>query len=954
MTPDRNDATSSIDSSPSESEPNRVLESTISDALDAVTPPSETSSLSDVVLPGTGRDALEKFFVLSLEMLCIAGFDGVFKRVNPAFTQILGYREDELLGRPFLDMVHPDDRERTIQETSDLTGGGSTIAFENRYLCKDGSIKWLSWKSTADVTNGLIYATAHDITQRHLNEESLRAGEKRFRSLIEATSAIVWNTPASGEFEMPQPAWSAFTGQTWDELKGWGWLSAVHPDDQAETARIWTKAFETRSLYQVEHRIRRADGEYRTMAVRAVPVLDTRGEILEWIGVHTDVTESKLAEATTQRAERFLTSLVENIPHMIFVKDAQELRYVRINKAGENLLGLSREQMLGKSDSDFFPPEEVAFFVQKDRVVLEGHRIVDIPEESIQTANGTRVLHTKKIPILDVDGVPQYLLGISEDITEHKLAEVELQRAKEAAEAASRAKSEFLANMSHELRTPLNAIIGFSEVLEDKTFGELNARQSKYVSNILTSGRHLLQLINDILDIAKIEAGRLTLDRAPFPVETALNDVIAIVKALANKKNIELTVEVTPNLPSLHADQPKFKQIMYNLMSNAIKFTPPAGRVGVVATLESPNAVRIAVSDTGIGIKAEDHDRVFGEFEQVDSSYSRQQQGTGLGLALTKNLIELHGGRIWVESEGVEGKGTTFTFVLPLDETLDETIEYSNGTNGEAETPKSADEAAEETAPHNDDSGEAPVVLVVEDNGPASELLTHYLTEAGYRVAHASDGEQAVQMATELHPFAVTLDIMLPHKDGWQVLSEMKAQAATADVPVVIVSMTEDRQLGFSLGAVDFLVKPIDKNRLIEVIAKAGAANARSAKNEKPIVLVVDDEPKSVELLADLLQNEGFRVLEAFGGQEGIDLATRHLPQVIILDLMMPQVNGFDVVRQLRANPATKDISIVIFSAKDITAEDVARLNSDIRAIFPKSGKDELLRELAKLKTVES
>jgi CheY-like chemotaxis protein/anti-sigma regulatory factor (Ser/Thr protein kinase) len=401
-------------------------------------------------------------------------------------------------------------------------------------------------------------------------------------------------------------------------------------------------------------------------------------------------------------------------------------------------------------------------------------------------------------------------------------------------------------------------------------------------------------------------------------------------------------MEVEPGIPALTADQPKFKEIMYNLLSNAIKFTPEGGSVMVTTSLSQESVdgqppvsmVQIAVSDTGIGIKPEDQARVFSEFEQVDSSYARQQQGTGLGLALTKRLVELHGGRIWVESEGVAGKGSTFTFVLPL---MAQVV---------TENGAPAEETIDDAAPQ--DTGSAPrgsTILIVEDDLNAQNLLTHYLTEAGYTVTHALDGEQAIQMARDTNPDAITLDIMLPRKDGWEVLAELKSTPGKEDIPVVIVSMTEDRQLGFSLGAVEFLVKPVNKSRLIEVVNRAVATTGK----QHATVLVVDDEPKTVEYLTDLLRHQGYSVLPAFGGQQAIDLATERLPDVIILDLMMPEVTGFDVVQRLREHPRACDIPILIFTAKDITDEDRRRLNSHIQAIMPKSGKEELLRQLEKL-----
>jgi CheY-like chemotaxis protein len=352
--------------------------------------------------------------------------------------------------------------------------------------------------------------------------------------------------------------------------------------------------------------------------------------------------------------------------------------------------------------------------------------------------------------------------------------------------------------------------------------------------------------------------------------------------------------------------------------------------VRLQARVVNNRALSVSVSDTGIGIKPEDHQRVFGEFEQVDSSYARQQQGTGLGLALTKRIVELHGGRIRVESAGVPGQGATLHFELPLNQALRDEMASSP-----PEPP---------LEPQLSAGGERPLILVVEDNPPSAELIDHYLQDAGYAVAHAVDGDQALRLAQELKPAAITLDIMLPRKDGWEVLTTLKSTPQEADIPVVIVSMTEDRQLAFSLGAVDFLVKPVEKERLREAVGRALAL--RQPTRSSPLVLVVDDESGCREMLGAVLTPEGYQVEFAEDGNQALRMIYEKLPDVVILDLMMPEMTGFDVAQRLREKPPAREVPIVIFSSKDISAEERERLAGAIRAVVPKSGKEELLRAM--------
>ncbi len=535
-----------------------------------------------------------------------------------------------------------------------------------------------------------------------------------------------------------------------------------------------------------------------------------------------------------------------------------------------------------------------------------------VPVRGLTTAGTLVVLAGPFTPGFGGDEVTrmQQLMSTFVTALDRRHLITQLEQSNTALVEANRHKSVFLANMSHELRTPLNAIIGFSELLTDAQDGQFDdATRKRFLSQILTSGRHLLGLINDILDLSKVEAGQMELRLQTVSVAESVDQVVRTVEPLVVKKSITLKANVAGTGDVL-ADAGKVKQMLLNLVSNAIKFTPEGGTV-TIGAVRLPETVEISVADTGIGIAEPDQKTIFQEFHQVDFGPGRKHEGTGLGLALTRRFALLHGGEVRVSSR--LNKGSVFTLSLPVRAGV---------------KPTAVPAAARPANGHSP----GPLVLVVEDDPAAAELMTRQLAAAGYRTEVARTGSQALELARELQPAAITLDIILPEVDGWEVITRLKSDETTSGIPIVVVTVVDNPELGLALGALDYFVKPVDTGALLKRLNSFDFKHI-SGKDEVR-VLVVDDDPANRTWLTEALEPAGFTVLSASGGREGIELAKSERPDCVLLDLMMPEVTGFDVVEALRADESTRETPIMVVTAMSLTEADKRLLNGRVSEIL--------------------
>jgi PAS domain S-box-containing protein len=868
------------------------------------------------------REELDSFFNLSLDLLCVAGTDGFFKRLNPAWETKLGYSIEELSAVPFFEFIHPHDRPSSIQEVEKLKGTWNTVGFENRFRCRDGSYLWISWNASPLAKEGLIYAVGRDVTQLKHTEQALHLSKERYHLLFESNPHPVWvydleslaildvNNAAMRSYGYTREQFLTLTIKDLRAVEEAPALleDVATSDSSSQDCGVWTH--------------RKKNGSLITVEVISHPLV--YGERNARLVVATDITERKRVEADLRQSEERSRLMIESVvEYAILTLDPQGI-VTSWNTGAERIKGYRAEEILGKHFSQFYPAadvqagkpqRELEVAAAEGRLLQEGWRV--------RKDGSTFWAHVAITALRDESGTLRGFAKVTRDMTEQKRTQEALLLAKEEAERSNKFKDQFLSTMSHELRTPLNAVLGFSDLLTEERYGQLNERQTRYVNHINKGGHHLLRLINDILDLSKIEAGRLQLAIENVPLHRTFAEALDTLRPLAEKKSHKLVLTASPNL-TVMADTTRFKQILLNLIGNAIKFTPQGGNIELGARKVDQH-VRVEVRDSGPGIPLEEQRRIFEAFYRLTQT-DKAVEGTGLGLAITQRLVELHGGKLGLESH--PGSGSCFYFDLPLAPTFD------------ANEPSQPKEQTKSQA-----SGR---ILVVEDDLAAALLLQSQLTSVGYEVILCG-AQSALEMAASLRPAAITTDVIMKPISGWELLSHLKSDPRTSAIPVIVITIVDQRPTGALLGADEYIVKPVKKEILLAAMERCLSRRERPEK-QRPI-LVVEDHTPTREFISEILSQRGYAVRTAADGPSARMQVGALLPELVILDLILPGVSGFQLLSEWRRDPRTNDLPVFILTSKDLTAEEKEYLSVNARAVFHKqdSWQENLLRQLRRV-----
>lgn len=942
----------------------------------------------------------------------------------------------------WIDAVHPDDRGYTGEAWGIAVANLSMYQIEYRICGKDGNYRYFwVWGAPVIEEDGSVrewIGTCTDIHDRKLAEADNQRLKERYRSLVTATSQIVWGATTEGlGISREMLTWIAYTGQTEEEVAGWGWLDPIHPDDRAHSFDAWSTAVANRGIYETEYRLRGKDGIYRYFSVCGAPVLEADGSIREWIGTCTDIHDRKLAEAENQR----LLDMLNHSSDAIIVRDMSD-KILYWNQGAETLYGWMREEVKDQYIHTFikntFPKAKELILAE---LLQQGNWEGEVEH---LTHNGRQITVQSRWTLQrDIDGQPSAILEINTDITARKQAEIALRQLNQELEARvaertaalqntlaeaqglnaildnladgllvvditgkithfnpafltmhglkttdlnsnyrelpisglanligktqshpqevfaaeialvkerigqavataifkkavanepaacfgsallirdvtaekeiDKMKTDFISTVSHELRTPLTSVLGFASIIkekletdvfpilstEDRKLQKTIKRVADNLQIIVSEAERLTSLINDVLDIAKMEAGKVEWQMQPLDPSELLDWATTSTWALFETNGLQLISEIEPGLPQIVGDRNRLLQVLINLISNAVKFTKSGS---VTCRIKQKNdGVCISVIDTGIGIAPEDQPKVFEKFRQVGDTLTDKPKGTGLGLPICKQIIDHHSGRIWVESE--PGKGSTFSFLIP---TYTSEHKASANLNLDALVKQLKEHVITKNAVLNENRK---TILVVDDDVNIRELLRQQLENEGYNVWEAKDGMDAINQIKTNRPDLILLDVMMPQINGFDVAAVLKNDPQTADIPIIILSIIENKERGYHIGIDRYLTKPINKEQLRNEIGSLLSQGTSSKK-----VLVVDKNASTLKTISDVLQTQGYNVIEASDPQECINKALSAKPDMIILDSIFSQ--EADLVKTLRFEKDLENVFFIMLSER--------------------------------------
>ncbi|MDZ7960971.1 MAG: PAS domain S-box protein [Aulosira sp. DedQUE10] len=806
---------------------------------------------------------------------------------------------------------------------------------ELEYVTSQGKYFWgnIAAKPITVAGRNLNLVRVTDISDRKQSEEILATYTRELADLYNNAPCGYHSLDTDGRFVNINDTELQWLGYSYEEIIGQRFIDYVTEASRLVFLHNYPKFKNRGWIKDLEFDMVCKDGSILPILLNATAVKTEDGTYLCSRSSIFDIRDRKQTERELQESRTMLRLVLDTIPQRVFWKDC-ESRYVGCNPSFANDYQLTADEIIGKTDLEL-PWAEWAHLYRADDAFVINTRTAKLGyEEPTVNLDGKQIwLRTSKVPLTNSAGEIIGILGSHEDITHRKQAEEQLHHTNQQLARATRLKDEFLANMSHELRTPLNAILGMSEGFQEGVFGVVNERQIKAISTIERSGKHLLELINDILDLSKIESGKLELQLSDVPVRTLCDASISFIKQMALKKNIGLSTRITNNIGNIQVDDRRLRQVLINLLSNAIKFTPEGGSVRLEVSLEearelgsrgaggagkdegagrvfsssSPSSPHICFSviDTGIGIHPEDINKLFQPFIQLDSSLNRQYSGTGLGLVLVQRIATLHGGTVCVRSE--VGEGSCFTVRIPY-----QSSDYVPIMQVTAPSPS-------HRLPRDNAS-----VLIIEDSVPAAEQITRYLTEMGMQPIVYPRGEGSIEQALRVQPALILLDLQLPNLSGWDVLNRLQTHPQTKDIPVIIISVVDERTKGLAQGAAEYIVKPINREQFHATLEKlqyplCPDSPALIVVPEphlgSPLILLAEDNQANIDTMSGYLESRGYRLVMAKNGQQAIEVARSQQPDLIIMDIQMPVMDGLEAMHCLRQEQQFAHVPIIALTA---------------------------------------